>query len=240
MIVDQFNLLPIKGSEAFQLIINNKRISDRISYLELDNDFVQIDVCSHCDYPGCSSTGYVEVLQFNDVILWKEPLKPSNFQAYYSDYDPAIGLKYGTIFWGEQDFQVLVANLNKKLNGMRQNTFKEINCIQGYDLWRIYASKCFQPEYRDSFGLEHIEDRLLGMYAVDISEQECITIYNDVKNRFKNCNINKLMQAGKVSDQWIKLTMMFDTPNYQEWDCIYLDNDRVWYSIGDKYGVSIS
>ncbi|NOU92128.1 hypothetical protein GC093_02610 [Paenibacillus sp. LMG 31456] len=235
MKVQEYKLIRNEKSPTYQLIINNELIANRFLEVDLKGTFMQLDVCEMCDSQGCSDMGYIEILEEANTIIWKEPLN-THIDVEYWQYQAASGLRVGTIFWSIEDFKNLCNITN---NSWERNvvSHKGISVEDAYDLWRIYGSKCFMPNYHYSYQLDIIEDNILGMYAIDFSEDECTELYKSLKNKWNTYSKVELL---RVSNDMRKVTFMFDTPIYREWDFIYYVEGKFFYAIGDDYLVSCS
>ncbi len=237
MKVKQFELHPNSDTYTYQLIINDKLISKRISNLYVNGNFAQIEVCEQCCEPGCSDSGYVEILEIDDIIIWKEPFQSKAYD-YYCDYIDPQGLKYGPIFWTKEKYNQFIYELNKDSSNSRVEVFqKGIPIDTAYDLWRINGSHSYRPNYEHVFSIDNLIEESIGLYSENLSQRECEDIFIRSSTNLANAKEIRLLhqQVG-----WSKIVMMFDSPTYREWECLYLNGSNVLYPIGDQYVISIS
>ncbi len=93
----------------------------------------------------------------------------------------------------------------------------------------IYGSKVYSPESDTTYTIEAISEKRLGMYAENLTEDECFQLFQDVQTRI---NINQEIKIIEIHSGMSKIVMMFDRPTYREWDCLYVEHDKVYYPIG--------
>ncbi|WNR43661.1 hypothetical protein [Paenibacillus roseipurpureus] len=235
MMVNEYELVPhIEGT--FYLKLNGVIIADYFYHLESEYDsLIQLDVCSHCYYPGCSDYGYLEVIDLDTHIAWKEPMK-SKYSFSNRDFEPVQSLINGTIVWAKPKYNEFVSVLNQ----MNRSTIRcfgtRVEGIDILEIWRIEGSRLYSPGGFYTYDLDQIYQNRIGIYSEDLSEEQCEQIFNDNRSLTK---FNKI-EIIEISNLMKPIVMMFDVPIYKEWRCLYLLNEEVLFSIGEGLVARIS
>ncbi|MBB3151698.1 hypothetical protein FHS16_001744 [Paenibacillus endophyticus] len=235
MVVEEFELVHHKEGTYF-LRVNKNIIADYFYNLEAEfGSLIQIDVCSHCYYPGCSDFGFIEVIDFNKYIIWKEPLS-SKYVSSNREFQSNLRFNQGTIFWTRAKYIEFIT-LMKQMNRNTNDCFgAKPTVIDLYELWRLEGSKIYSSEGAPTYTLDYIYENRIGMYNEVLSENQCELILKQAmkainSENFEIFEINFLMKP---------IVMIFDIPIYKEWKCLYMMNDEVFYSIGEGLVVRIS
>ncbi|MCR8842641.1 hypothetical protein NQ117_03015 [Paenibacillus sp. SC116] len=236
MRVNTFELIPHKEG-TFQLRLNEAVIAEYFYDLESNFDsLIQVDVCSHCYYPGCSDYGFVEVIDFDGYVVWKEPMN-SKYVECNREFFPPAPLHSGSIVWSKSRYEELIS----KLNLIERNT---TNCrgskatfTDVLDLWRAEGSKLYSPFHpRCDYELGEIYQERMGLYHEHLIEEKCEHLFSKA---MQGADLN-IFEIVEVTASMKPIVMMFNVPSYKEWKCLYIENDEVLYSIGNGLAIRTS
>lgn len=215
-----------------KLMLNDVCISENVpNELSFDN-IIQIDICLQCFIPGCSSSGYVQVFEKENIVIWKEPYNKKN---EISD-ESASGLNAGTIYWDS----VVYAKFLSQLGLTDAHKTLGIPIDQVFDLWRINAVNTMFPFASSSFfSIEKIEENIMGFYSIDFTADQSKDIYLSAKRSLLTTESSNVTIT-ELSESAVKIVAMLDTSPYKEWDCVYYDNGVVLFPIGDNFAIRLA
>jgi hypothetical protein len=236
MLVEEFELVPHEEGTFF-LKLNGNIIAEYFYNLEAEFErLMQIDVCSHCYYPGCSDNGFIEVFDFNNYIVWKEPLS-SKYASSHREFQSHSNFIQGIVFWTRAKY-IEFTSLIKQMNRSIINCFgSKPTLIDLMDMWRLEASKIYSPEGVSKYSIKQIYENRIGLYNEDLSEEQCNRIFNQAINIINSETTYEIIEINHLMKP---IVMMFDTPIYKEWKSLYILNDEVLYSIGEGLVVRLS
>lgn len=229
MLVEEFELVPHEEGTFF-LKLNGNIIADY--FYDLDAEFerlIQIDVCSHCYYPGCSDNGFIEVLHFNNYVVWKEPLS-SRYTSSHREFQAHSKFDQGTVFWTRAkyiEFTSLISQMNRSITNCFGSKPASIDLLE---MWRLEAAKIYSPEGISHYSINQIYENRIGLYHENLSEDQCNHIFNQAINIINSKTTYEIIEANHLMKP---IVMMFDTPIYKEWNSLYILNDEVLFSIGE-------
>ncbi|MDT8901590.1 hypothetical protein [Anaeroselena agilis] len=216
----------LNSIQSYKLYLNGKLASRNIPYVEFENELLQIDVCEECFTVGCSSGGYVQILKSGDTVIWKQPLVTARSRLITGAYI----LNYGSIYWPAERFysflEVFRCNEKKLSEG--------ITPMQGIDLWAIHGNKSMKTGVGLNYPLERLEENFLVVYSDVFSNEESFDVYKRARKRlgsYKQCNLIEIPHKA------ININVMFDIDGCGIWDCLYIMDEEIVYSIGDGYGL---
>jgi hypothetical protein len=227
----------MENISSCRLLLNGVLMSDNLPLIEMNKNFLQIDVCEECFHVGCSSQGYVQVFVEGDWIIWKEILYEDFIEERRYDFMSAFSLKYGTIFWPRPLYIELLHSFPERWSDRHLPTVP-LNGRQVVDLWRIYGSKMMMPESIDSYSLPRLEENFLTMYSDDgKSEEECRELFKRMK---ANLHTIEKISMVELPQDTIKYTVMFDYNGHGEWDFLHVAGDKRFCPIGDGLALEIN
>jgi len=201
--------------------------------LQLDN------FCDHCFSVGCGGGGYVQILKFDDFILWKEPIIcNSNDEGLYFS---AQGLRCGTIFWPQDLYFQFLKKFGSRYDYYDdyEKIFKnyELPVSQAKDLWRINGSRSINSSTIDLYSLEELEEKFDFMYFEDYDYEKCLQLYNTAK---KQLDTAQKAQIVILPNNAASLVITFQIlGKYLEWSTLSYVNNQFYYPVGDNFAVVI-
>ncbi|MDQ0194595.1 hypothetical protein [Paenibacillus wynnii] len=221
----------LSAIQSQKLFLNGVLFSSNIPSVYTIGNLIQIEICSECFEPECSSSGYVQVFGEDELIIWKEPLNEiSDIRE-----DPVNELIHGTVFWEKELFYSF---MNEVMNNNSVH-IERLSIKQAIDLWRLNAlSSISFPRYYD---FDRLEEDIMGFYSSELSSEETKHLYFKSKNNLLKLisNINSI-RIVTIDENAIKLIAMIETDPYKEWNCLYINDDKIIYPIGDNYGFYIN
>lgn len=235
--VQNYKIVPTPN-DTFQLYVNGQLITQNLYDLGAELNMIQIDVCEHCFYPGCSDSGYVEVLDLGEYVVWKEPLR-NQYSSLNREFMAASGIRYGSIFWSRELYTALQQEIQSLGRTVHVDGERYLMSEDVYDLWRINGSRSYSPERHDTFSLATLLENQIGMYAEDLTEEECRAWFNEAKKQRTVPN-RQVIRVQEINYTMKKIVMMFDQPVYREWDCLYIDGSALYYNVGEGVVASIA
>lgn len=237
MIVFNYEIIPHTEGTYF-LKLNGDIVANY--FYDLNSEFdslIQVDVCSHCFYPGCSDHGFIEVVDFDPFIVWKEPLN-SKYSSSNREFNPIECVSVGTIVWPKSKYNEFVSEITH-LNRSTSNSFGlRAKAIDLFDVWRIEGSQVYSPGGFKKYEVEEIYQNRIGLYSMDLSEHDCEIVFYEAANIFDN-KMSEI-EIIEVNDEMKPIIMIFDRPEYKEWKCLYLLNQEVLYSFSKGLVARIS
>ncbi|WP_206669688.1 hypothetical protein [Paenibacillus luteus] len=208
---------------SHKLLINGICISANFPRKLEADPLVQIDICSECFEPGCTTGGYVQVFEQDNYVIWKEPYDKDKA----NDVEPASGIRAGTIFWDSDQYAKFTAEF--ALTDLGKRTGLPIE--QAIDLWRIQGAKTLFGNMSSHFvSIERLEEDIIGFYSKGLSAMQSESLYLDAKKKLLSSNPSTLTIA-ELTERAVKITAILDVHPYKEWDCIYVENEKVLYPI---------
>ena len=119
----------LNAIQSQKLLLNGLLFATNIPTIFTIENLIQIEICSECFEPGCSSGGYVQVFDENELIIWKEPLNEiSNIRE-----EPAQELRHGTVFWERELYRSFMKETTKNNNFHSE----KLSTKQAIDLCRL-------------------------------------------------------------------------------------------------------
>jgi hypothetical protein len=214
-----------------KLILNGVCISENVPDVLSCDNLIQIDICGECFMPGCTSSGYVQVFEKENIVIWKEPY---NKQFEISE-EPARGLNAGTIYWDS----AMYAKFLSKLGLTDAHKTLGLPIDQAFDLWRINAVKTMFPLAASSlFSIERIEENVMGFYSIDFTSEQSKDIYLSAKRSLLTTESSNI-SITELTDSAVKIVAMLDISPYKEWDCVYYENGVELFPIGDNLAIRL-
>jgi hypothetical protein len=136
MIVKNFKIMSNNASEIDalkELFINGIRFSSNIPYIDIWDNYIQIEACSHCNSMGCNDKGFVEVILEDKIIIWKEPTN-NNSDKQSSLFDGVKAFNNGSLIWDIESYKTFLLSFGENI----ENQDKHLATVdQAYDLWRF-------------------------------------------------------------------------------------------------------
>jgi hypothetical protein len=164
------------------------------------------------------------VFEQDNYVIWKEPYDKEKA----NDVEAASGIRAGTIYWGSKQYAKFTAEFG--LTDSSKRTRLPIE--QTIDLWRIQGAKALVGHMPSHFiSIERLEEDMVGFYSVNLTAKESESLYLEGKKKLLSSDPSTLTIA-ELTERAIKITAMLDVNPYREWDCIYLENEKIWYPIG--------
>lgn len=241
MRVETFDLIPwrsahtsagLNGIPGNKLMLNDICVSENLPFTVDSKELIQIDICGECFSSGCTDEGYVQVFEKDDIVIWKEPYSEVNDISVGA----ASGLKAGTIYWNSAGYAAFLAALGWT------DEHKTLGLLVGQviDLWRINAAKTILPLSSSEFiSFERMEEEIMGFYSIDFDAEQSKEMYLSAKKRLLASEDSNLSII-ELKETVVKIVAMLDTNPYKEWNCIYYENGRELFPIGDNLAVRLN
>lgn len=209
---------------SHKLLINGICISANFPQKLEPNPLLQIDICSECFEPGCTTSGYVQVFEQDNYVIWKEPYDKEKA----NDVESASGIRAGTIYWESKQYAKFTAEFGFADSAKRTRLPIE----QAIDLWRIQGAKTLVGLMPSHFiSIDRLEEDMVGFYSENLTAKESERLYLEGKKKLLSSDPSTLTIA-ELTERAVKITAMLDVNPYREWDCIYFENEKIWYPIG--------
>ncbi|WP_419875106.1 hypothetical protein [Candidatus Pristimantibacillus sp. PTI5] len=223
----------LNGIRSNKLKLNGIFVSENLPFTLDSKELIQIDICGECFSSGCTDAGYVQVFEKDDIVVWKEP----HSNGYDISVEAAGGLKAGTIYWNSAGYAAFLATLgwtdDHKTLGLPVG--------QVIDLWRINAAKTILPLSSSGIiSFERMEEEIMGFYSVDFDAEQSKEMYFSAKKRLLNAEEDSNLTIIELKETAVKIVAMLDTNPYKEWNCIYYENGRELFPIGDNLAVRLN
>lgn len=218
--------------------MNGLKVSRNNFCHELEDNMLQIDVCEECFTSGCASGGYVEIINCDHFVIWKEPCTYYLDDYWKSHYTPAYGLKQGTIFWPKDLYSHYLNAFGSSLAEYKDIVQSDIiDVLQAKDLWRIYGSRCLHSTTIDSYELERLEEQFDFMYSEEFDHNGCHDFYIRAKEKWAKSHSAKIVS---YPTDYNKIIVAFRTiKGYKEWDAIVYVGEKLYFPVGDCFAVEL-
>lgn len=214
-----------------KLILNGVCISEKVPDVISCENLIQIDICGECFMPGCTSSGYVQVFEKENIVIWKEPYN----KHFEISEEPARGLNAGTIYWDSAMYATFLAKLG--LTDAHKTLSLPID--QVFDLWRINAVKTMFPLAASSFfSIDRIEEYVMGFYSIDFTAEQSKDIYLSAKRRLLTTESSNISLT-ELTESAVKIVAMLDTNPFKEWACVYYENGVELFPVGDNLAIRL-
>ncbi|WP_364145557.1 hypothetical protein [Paenibacillus sp. LPE1-1-1.1] len=241
MRVETFEVIPwrsahtsagLNGIPSNKLMLNGNCVSENLPFIVDSKELIQIDICGECFNSGCTDTGYVQVFEKDDIVIWKEPYS----EGYDISVEAAGGLNASTIYWNSAGYAAFLA----ALGWTDEHKTLGLPVGQVIDLWRINAAKTILPLSSSGFiSFERMEEEIMGFYSIDFDAEQSKEMFLSAKKRLLTSEDSKLSII-ELKETALKIVAMLDTNPYKEWNCIYYENGRELYPIGDNLAVRLN